>query len=190
MKNQKLKIKNEDTLKGTGFGSLGWTESGRMNSTVKRLLGTFQEKEVSSESKNKNKTTVQCSVCNQKFKTRNGKLPEHNQRRKRWYETKDEVGEPGVIKCEGTINDKKPEYTQKVKHIVINGVTYKNGDRVIYEKIIKGSISWGTSDTVKIMEGTIDSILIKQIGTIIYFERENDEWEYIYINENTQIAKL
>jgi hypothetical protein len=193
MKNQKLKIKNEDTLKGTGFGSLGWTESAKMNSTVKRLLGTFQEKEVSSESKNKNKTTVTCSECNQKFKTNNGKLPEHNRKRKRWYELTNEIGVPSVIKCEGSINDKKPPYTQRLKRIVIGGVAFKIGDKVLYEIITKGSIHWGTIDKVKVLEGIIDQIVINQSGTIVYFERDdNDEYglHYIRIEENTQMVKL
>lgn len=190
MKNQKLKIKNEDTLKGTGFASLGWTEGGKMNSTVKRLLGTFQDKEVSSESKNKNKILVKCSACHRTFKTTNGKLPKHQIKFGPWSTRIDENGTPSRIICDGVIaKDVKPT---NLKNITINGVLFKIGDKVIYEKVIKGSIMCGIKDTTKVSEGVIDHIVVNQTDTLIYFKQYEGQygWDYIKLNDNPGMIKL
>lgn len=191
MKNQKLKIKNEDTLKGTGFASLGWTEGGKMNSTVKRLIASFKDKEVSSESKNKNKIIVQCSECHRKFKTSNGKLPEHKKRHLSWWQHRiDDNGSPSPITCNGIIQVENK--TTKLKKIVINDVTFKIGDKVLYEKLVKGSKMCGIKDTTKLSEGIIDSIIVNQTGTLIYFEQYEGQhgFDYIKLDEYTEIIKL
>ncbi len=188
MKNQKLKIKNEDTLKGTGFGSLGWTESAKMNSTVKRLLGTFSDKEISGDKKNK--IIVQCSECNRTFKTTNGKLPEHRKRHLSWWYRIDDNGAPSPIICNGVVSNKIKPF--KLKKIVINDITFKVGDKVFYEKIIKGSTFCGIKDTTKVCEGIIDHIIVNQTDTLIYFKQYDGQngWDYIKLDDNTEMIKL
>jgi hypothetical protein len=189
MKNQKLKIKNEDTLKGTGFGSLGWTESAKMNSTVKRLLGTFADKEISGDKKNK--IIVQCSECNRTFKTTNGKLPEHRKRHLSWWYRIDDNGAPSPIICNGVIADKITQ-PKLVKKIVINDITFKVGDKVIYEKLIKGNIGLGIKDSTKLSEGVIDNIKVNNTDTLIYFKQYDGQlgWDYIKLSDKTEMIKL
>jgi hypothetical protein len=71
-----IKSPKEDSLRG--IGKLGWTESGKTISTVRRLQSSFEDQETKSRGK---KDTIICPVCKTKFKINNiNKIPNHFQR--------------------------------------------------------------------------------------------------------------
>lgn len=75
-----IKTPKEDTLRGTGYGSLGWTEGGRMYKTAKRMEATFDDSDVRIGAKKEGvkKIEVFCSCCKASFKVVEGKgLPKH-----------------------------------------------------------------------------------------------------------------
>jgi len=55
-------------------GKLGYTASGRMNSTIKRLESTFSDSPKATPGK---KYIVECPACGRRFKSNNGKIPDH-----------------------------------------------------------------------------------------------------------------
>ena len=76
MKN-KIKSPIENSLRG--IGKLGWTESGKMNSTLKRLEGSFENDKVSSLKSNKKEG--KCSKCSFVFMSNNpSRVPDHKRR--------------------------------------------------------------------------------------------------------------
>lgn len=62
----------DNTLRG--IGKLGYTESGKLHSTIKKITATFEDKP---EKSNKNKEVFRCPGCNGKFTSNNGKLKNH-----------------------------------------------------------------------------------------------------------------
>lgn len=69
-----VKSPKKDSLRG--IGKLGWSGGGKMHSTIKRLVGSFQE--VKKCRSRKNKYNVSCEVCGKLFKVNNvGKVPSH-----------------------------------------------------------------------------------------------------------------
>lgn len=73
MKNKNhIKSPKQNSLRG--IGKLGWTESGIMHSTIKRLISTFNTDKYKSS---KNEKKEKCPACGRKFKVKNGKLPKH-----------------------------------------------------------------------------------------------------------------
>lgn len=77
MKN--LKTPKEDSLRGTGVNKMGWSEGGRMHSTVKRLMKSFSTENTPTKRENKKKVT--CPICKKEFLTNNpNKVPDHKRR--------------------------------------------------------------------------------------------------------------
>ena len=73
MKN-KIKSPIEDSLRG--IGKLGWTESGKMNSTLKRLESSFETDKT--HSLKSNKTEGKCPRCSFTFMSNNpSRVPDH-----------------------------------------------------------------------------------------------------------------
>jgi hypothetical protein len=86
MKNT-IKSPKEDTLRG--IGKLGWTEGGKMNSTIKRLESSFSDEKVRSIKTNKEEYT--CSVCKFKYRSNNPeRVPTHKRHRYLWSRGHDE----------------------------------------------------------------------------------------------------
>lgn len=125
--NKSLKTPDEDSLRGTGFSSMGYTESGKQVKNVKRLMTTFDDTPKTQTSK-KNKTEVTCTRCHATFKTTSGKLPKH---KGRWNFSFFRRNDNGTVDppsyCEGVAVFKK-----KQKTIVYKDVTFGVGDAVLY----------------------------------------------------------
>jgi len=66
----------DDTLRGTGYGKLDYTNSSKLHSTAKRVQSTFNDDQQTSKQKTK---SVFCSKCKNHFKIHDSKtdLPTH-----------------------------------------------------------------------------------------------------------------
>lgn len=169
---QTIKTPNDDTLRGTGIGSLGWGESSKLHSTAKRLVSTF-DTPVKEKSK-KNKTEVICDKCHGKFKTNNGKLPKHlDPFSWRWRYikgTEEDTSTPSAKYCDGQIAKEKT-ITKDVKSIEINNVVFKIGDKVLVEIMDVGNYNYGIANKKTVQERTIQKIAVYENDFTIYFEK-------------------
>ena len=188
---QTIKTPNEDTLRGTGIGSLGWGESSKLHSTAKRLVSTF-DTPVKEKSK-KNKIEVVCSKCKNKFKTNNGKLPKHiDPTSWRWSYRRgneEDTSTPSVKYCVGEIFIE----TKEVKSIEINNTIFNIGDKVLAELIDVGNYNYGIKNKKFVQERTIQKIVLNANDFTIYFEKDEGRF---YITKslitayNLEIIKL
>ncbi len=127
MKNT-IKSPKEDSLRG--IGKLGWTEGGRMNSTIKRLESSFSKEKVHSIKGNKEEYS--CPVCKFKYKSNNpGRVPTHKKHRYLWGISHDEpICSGSYIKqpTEETITETLEFFTT-----FDNGQKFHTGDRVLID---------------------------------------------------------
>jgi hypothetical protein len=196
---QTIKTTNKDNLRGTGIGSLDWSESCKLHSTAKRLVSTF-DTPVKEKSK-KNKIEVVCTKCHGKFKTNNGKLPKHiDPTSWRWIYRRgneEDTSTPSVKYCDGEILlDINKSLRNEVKEIEINNIVFNIGDTVLVEIITVGNYRYGITDKKQIEEKIIEKIIVKDNSYTIYFKRKNEFEKYSYITSslinvfNLEIIKL
>lgn len=134
--NNTLKTPQEDTLRGTGLGSMGWTEGGKQMKNVKRLMKTFDDTVINKSSK-KHRIEVTCDTCKKTFKTTNGKLPKHkgdwySNFYRRTFDPKDTSVKP-VQYCDGKIQQKE----QTSKTFIIKDIEFVSGDVVLYSALAR-----------------------------------------------------
>lgn len=127
MSDKKLKTPDDDSLRGTGFNSMGWSESAKQVKNVKRLMKTFDDTPKNKTSK-KNKIEVTCAKCGNTFKTTSGKLPKHQDRWAFKFQRRN---------LDGTVD--APEFcngvsvvTEKRETLEYKGDSFKIGDSVLY----------------------------------------------------------
>lgn len=174
----KLKTLNEDTLKGTGFNSLGYSESSKQVKNVKRLMSTFDDTP-KNEKTFKTKINVTCKKCGQKFKTKDGKLPKHET----GYSY---LSQDFVRNDDGTITMSK--YCSGVKLIVTDhksfifrDVEFFVGDQVLYNIITFGNV-YSTKSKITTKSATILKITHTNISDNYYdllFENVIDSNNFI-----------
>lgn len=60
-----------------GIGKLGWTESGKLMSTQRRMIATFTNDEAFEKRKKRQTIKHKCPVCKNKVKVVKGKFVKH-----------------------------------------------------------------------------------------------------------------
>lgn len=183
---QTIKTPNEDTLRGTGIGSLGWGESSKLHSTAKRLVSTF---DTPVKEKSKKKIEVICSKCKGKFKTNNGKLPKHlDPYAWRWryiIGTEEDTSTPSAKFCDGEILIETENTIKEVKSIEINNTIFNIGDKVLAELIDVGNYNYGIKNKKYVQERTIQKIVLYPNDFTIYFEKDEGRF---YITKSLMTA--
>ena len=174
MSSNKLKTTSEDTLKGTGFNSMGWSESSRNVKNAKRMMSTFDDTVVKSTPAKKEKITVYCTKCNSQLKIVKGakKLHIHNLFT---YDTN--INRYGYVRClNETYTLKAPKNIFKeVKSVTINNQKIKTGDKIVYNAF-KGSY------------GVVKQVQIRKIEQIqeVYSGKDLISYRFVFTLEDKE----
>jgi len=135
MKNH-IKNTNPNSNSIRGIGKLGWTESGRLHNTLKKLVSVDDEAKVSSTKIHK--TEIICSVCKKKFLTNNPNIiPNH----KPGWQYNWSVSERRKV-CDGSTSRLVNKDKTSISHIdkfytigssYVRGETFSKGDSVVID---------------------------------------------------------
>lgn len=182
MKNKNtIKALDNDSLRGQG--KLGWTEAGKLHNTTKRLVGTFEEEGKVRVKKDK----ITCPGCGRKFRSNNGKIPEHKAPRYSMY----------VMQENGNCKQKKnnyipPQIVEKLDSYELNGIEFNVGDRIAIWPGFGSALSRSldiNKDADKLFEYTIEGIYLMN-DKITYFKLEGCENNIQTYYFGTGIIKL
>lgn len=110
-----LKSPIDDSLRG--LGKLGWTESGKLHSTIKKLTSSFSDEVKHIPTK---KEKIDCPACGNRCKSINGKAPRHT------TPFSKEI-------CDGKIRGYvEATVVGSVNSVIINEYEIKKGDNVAF----------------------------------------------------------
>ena len=145
---------NEDSLRGTGFGSLSWSEANKQSKNAKRFVGSFDQDVDKNYNivKKKKKEIVT-------FKNVTGKLPKHS---KSVWSNEEQCFK--VVLCYGEAkHDNYIISTKNVKKTTIDDTIVSIGDTIMYCTKSK-SLSYGQRPLVKSCEiQSIDETYVNKI---------------------------
>lgn len=141
----------DNTLRG--IGKLGFTEKGKLHSTIKKITATFEDKP---EKSNKNKEKIVCPGCKGKFTSNNGKLKEHIPS-KRWGVERGVTGADGF--CTQQAHWTTPP---KIKSILssteINDISLVVGDKICFQPY--PHLIYFKAETNAVIEATVEKIYL------------------------------
>jgi len=176
-------MKNKNHIKADnesfrGIGKLGWTESGKMKSTLSRLEATFEEERKFINKKNK--TIVICPACHRKFHSNSGKLPKH--KAYFWQYTNDENGY-----CSGKVSN-SPKIVKKIDSAEINGETFHTHDKVMFMPYPHHNLFHAEKN--EIIEGTIVFFYLMDDESIQIKFRDYPPVPIRYFNASKNFIKI
>lgn len=117
----KVKKIQNDNLKGSG--KLGYSESNKLHSTAKRVLGIINSKEVHNNFTKKQ--IVVCPGCNKKFHTNNpNKIPQHKSYNHNIFDT--------TICSQTRSLMAEPKIKEKIETFSINELELSKGTKVMF----------------------------------------------------------